>query len=50
MLLLLYVIVVVCCFGEENMASFEVDLILREAEIGEEVEFVVCYNPAGTCG
>ena len=29
------------------MASFEVDLILREADVGEEVTFVLCYNPAG---
>ena len=34
-------------FSAENMASFEVDLILRQASVGEEVNLTVCFNPAG---
>lgn len=30
------------------MASFEVDLLLREAGAGKEVELLVLYNPIGS--
>jgi hypothetical protein len=31
----------------ENMANFEVDLLLRELGVGEEVTLQVLYNPIG---
>lgn len=32
---------------EDNMANFEVDLLLREIGVGEEVVLQVLYNPIG---
>ena len=31
----------------ENMANFEVDLLMREAAVGEKMTFLVLYNPTG---
>ena len=34
-------------FTAENMASFEVDMILSEVPVGDTVELTVQYNPSG---
>lgn len=32
------------------MANFEVDLLMREANVGEKITFHVLYNPTGEQG
>ena len=32
----------------ENMASFEVDMLLSEAAVGEKIHLTLQYNPSGT--
>ena len=42
------IIIVLCYFlPAENMANFEVDLLMREAAVGEKMTFLVLYNPTG---